>query len=155
MHCNNNNYTVKTVILESEMAVTSNKFCFWSLESSYVSCQVGTDWTDIVYSCSLLLLTNLTNSDVKCLTDWIINLSSLSATEINLPLTHTDSLLVSYSKASCILLQQEYDKDVKGCVYCLEGSSQTVKMQLPKNAKESRKLLNPLCFIFALVATIL
>lgn len=37
-------------------------------------------------------------------------------------------------------LHQEYDKEVKGFVYCLEGSSQTVKMQTPDSAKVSRKL---------------
>lgn len=35
---------------------------------------------------------------------------------------------------------QEYDKEVKGFVYCLEGSSQTVKMQTPDSSKVSRKL---------------
>ncbi|XP_040014582.1 uncharacterized protein C3orf67 homolog isoform X1 [Xiphias gladius] len=36
---------------------------------------------------------------------------------------------------------QEYDKEVKGFVYCLEGSSQTVKMQMPENGKMSLGLL--------------
>lgn len=41
---------------------------------------------------------------------------------------------------------QEYNKEVKGFVYCLEGSSQTTKMQMPGNGKLSRKsvtYLNP------------
>lgn len=38
------------------------------------------------------------------------------------------------------LFLQEYDKEVKGFVYCLEGSSQTVKMQTPDSSKGSRKL---------------
>lgn len=41
----------------------------------------------------------------------------------------------------CYLFPQEYNKEVKGFVYCLEGSSQTVKMQIPQNGKLSRKSL--------------
>lgn len=46
---------------------------------------------------------------------------------------------------------QEYDKEVKGFVYCLEGSSQTVKIQTPDSSKVSRKLasiLAPICKLF-------
>jgi len=32
-----------------------------------------------------------------------------------------------------------FDKEVKGFVYSLEGSSQTHKMQLPKDSKMARK----------------
>ncbi|XP_023278863.1 uncharacterized protein C3orf67 homolog, partial [Seriola lalandi dorsalis] len=35
----------------------------------------------------------------------------------------------------------EYNKEVKGFVYCLEGSSQTVKMQMPESVKMSLGLL--------------
>ncbi|XP_038552902.1 uncharacterized protein C3orf67 homolog isoform X2 [Micropterus salmoides] len=38
-------------------------------------------------------------------------------------------------------IHKEYDKEVKGFVYCLEGSSQTVKMQIPENGKVSLGLL--------------
>ncbi|AWP02711.1 Hypothetical protein SMAX5B_002242 [Scophthalmus maximus] len=38
-------------------------------------------------------------------------------------------------------IQKEYNKEVKGFVYNLEGSSQTVKMQLPENGKMSLGLL--------------
>ncbi|KAM3621826.1 uncharacterized protein V6R79_016501 [Siganus canaliculatus] len=38
-------------------------------------------------------------------------------------------------------IRKEYDKEVKGFVYCLEGSSQTVKMQMPENGKMSLGLL--------------
>uniref|UniRef100_A0A4W6D7G3 CFAP20 domain containing n=1 Tax=Lates calcarifer TaxID=8187 RepID=A0A4W6D7G3_LATCA len=38
-------------------------------------------------------------------------------------------------------IHKEYNKEVKGFVYCLEGSSQTVKMQLPENGKMSLGLL--------------
>ncbi|XP_070759257.1 protein CFAP20DC [Enoplosus armatus] len=38
-------------------------------------------------------------------------------------------------------IHKEYDKEVKGFVYCLEGSSQTVKMQMPENGKMSLGLL--------------
>ncbi|XP_069392653.1 protein CFAP20DC isoform X2 [Paralichthys olivaceus] len=38
-------------------------------------------------------------------------------------------------------IQKEYNKEVKGFVYCLEGSSQTVKMQMPENGKTSLGLL--------------
>uniref|UniRef100_A0A3Q0SCV0 CFA20 domain-containing protein n=1 Tax=Amphilophus citrinellus TaxID=61819 RepID=A0A3Q0SCV0_AMPCI len=38
-------------------------------------------------------------------------------------------------------IYKEYNKEVKGCVYCLEGSSQTVKMQMPDNGKMSLGLL--------------
>ncbi|XP_074534619.1 protein CFAP20DC isoform X2 [Halichoeres trimaculatus] len=38
-------------------------------------------------------------------------------------------------------IHKEYDKEVKGFVYCLEGSSQTVKMQIPENGKMSLGLL--------------
>ncbi|KAK7916576.1 hypothetical protein WMY93_012337 [Mugilogobius chulae] len=34
-------------------------------------------------------------------------------------------------------IHKEYNKEIKGFVYCLEGSSQTVKMQIPKNGKMS------------------
>lgn len=34
---------------------------------------------------------------------------------------------------------QEYNKEVKGFVYCLEGSSQTVKMQMPESVKMPRE----------------
>ncbi|XP_024916039.1 protein CFAP20DC isoform X2 [Cynoglossus semilaevis] len=34
-------------------------------------------------------------------------------------------------------IQKEYNKEVKGFVYCLKGSSQTVKMQMPENRKMS------------------
>lgn len=39
---------------------------------------------------------------------------------------------------SCFL-PQEYNKDIKGWVYCLEGSSHLVRMHLPENPKQSRK----------------
>ncbi|XP_034550105.1 uncharacterized protein C3orf67 homolog isoform X2 [Notolabrus celidotus] len=39
------------------------------------------------------------------------------------------------------VIHKEYDKEVKGFVYCLEGSSQTVKMQMPMNGKMSLGLL--------------
>ncbi|XP_075893208.1 protein CFAP20DC isoform X2 [Nelusetta ayraudi] len=39
-------------------------------------------------------------------------------------------------------IQKEYDKEVKGFVYCLEGSSQTVKMQTPDSSKVSLGLLH-------------
>ncbi|XP_029006093.1 uncharacterized protein C3orf67 homolog isoform X2 [Betta splendens] len=38
-------------------------------------------------------------------------------------------------------IHKEYNKEVKGFVYCLEGSSQTVKMQIPQNGKLSLGLL--------------
>nr|XP_046239494.1 uncharacterized protein C3orf67 homolog isoform X2 [Scatophagus argus] len=38
-------------------------------------------------------------------------------------------------------IHKEYHKEVKGFVYCLEGSSQTVKMQMPENGKLSLGLL--------------
>uniref|UniRef100_A0A096MB79 CFAP20 domain containing n=1 Tax=Poecilia formosa TaxID=48698 RepID=A0A096MB79_POEFO len=38
-------------------------------------------------------------------------------------------------------IHKEYNKEVKGFVYCLEGSSHTVKMQMPKNAKMSLGLI--------------
>ncbi|XP_060897683.1 uncharacterized protein C3orf67 homolog [Labrus mixtus] len=38
-------------------------------------------------------------------------------------------------------IHKEYDKEVRGFVYCLEGSSQTVKMQMPENGKMSLRLL--------------
>ncbi|XP_034442229.1 uncharacterized protein C3orf67 homolog isoform X1 [Hippoglossus hippoglossus] len=38
-------------------------------------------------------------------------------------------------------IRKEYNKEVKGFVYCLEGSSQTVKMQMPENGKTSLGLL--------------
>ncbi|XP_013764123.1 protein CFAP20DC isoform X5 [Pundamilia nyererei] len=38
-------------------------------------------------------------------------------------------------------IYKEYNKEVKGCVYCLDGSSQTVKMQMPENGKMSLGLL--------------
>ncbi|XP_051271717.1 uncharacterized protein C3orf67 homolog isoform X1 [Dicentrarchus labrax] len=38
-------------------------------------------------------------------------------------------------------IHKEYNKEVKGFVYCLEGSSQTVKMQMPENGKISLGLL--------------
>uniref|UniRef100_A0A665UDL0 Zgc:162324 n=1 Tax=Echeneis naucrates TaxID=173247 RepID=A0A665UDL0_ECHNA len=38
-------------------------------------------------------------------------------------------------------ISKEYNKEVKGFVYCLEGSSQTVKMQMPQNGKMSLGLL--------------
>ncbi|XP_034388150.1 uncharacterized protein C3orf67 homolog isoform X2 [Cyclopterus lumpus] len=38
-------------------------------------------------------------------------------------------------------IHKEYNKEVKGFVYCLEGSSQTVKMQMPENGKMSLGLL--------------
>uniref|UniRef100_UPI0037E811FC protein CFAP20DC n=1 Tax=Semicossyphus pulcher TaxID=241346 RepID=UPI0037E811FC len=38
-------------------------------------------------------------------------------------------------------IHKEYDKEVKGFVYCLGGSSQTVKMQMPENGKMSLGLL--------------
>ncbi|CAJ1050649.1 uncharacterized protein C3orf67 homolog [Xyrichtys novacula] len=39
------------------------------------------------------------------------------------------------------VIHKEYDKEGKGFVYCLEGSSQTVKMQMPENGKTSLGLL--------------
>ncbi|XP_028303181.1 protein CFAP20DC isoform X2 [Gouania willdenowi] len=38
-------------------------------------------------------------------------------------------------------IHKEYDKEVKGFVYCLKGSSQTVKMQMPANGKTPLGLL--------------
>ncbi|XP_056221170.1 uncharacterized protein C3orf67 homolog isoform X2 [Seriola aureovittata] len=38
-------------------------------------------------------------------------------------------------------IYKEYNKEVKGFVYCLEGSSQTVKMQMPESVKMSLGLL--------------
>ncbi|KAM4582546.1 protein CFAP20DC [Fundulus diaphanus] len=38
-------------------------------------------------------------------------------------------------------IHKEYNKEVKGFVYCLEGSSHTVKMQMPENAKMSLGLI--------------
>ncbi|XP_070707199.1 protein CFAP20DC [Pempheris klunzingeri] len=38
-------------------------------------------------------------------------------------------------------IHKEYNKEVKGFVYCLEGSSPTVKMQMPDNGKMSLGLL--------------
>ncbi|XP_029287819.1 protein CFAP20DC isoform X2 [Cottoperca gobio] len=38
-------------------------------------------------------------------------------------------------------IHKEYNKEVKGFVYCLDGSSQTVKMQMPENGKMSLGLL--------------
>nr|XP_061813541.1 uncharacterized protein C3orf67 homolog [Nerophis lumbriciformis] len=38
-------------------------------------------------------------------------------------------------------IRKEYDKGVKGFVYCLEGSSKSVKMHLPENGKMSLGLL--------------
>ncbi|XP_055077719.1 uncharacterized protein C3orf67 homolog [Periophthalmus magnuspinnatus] len=38
-------------------------------------------------------------------------------------------------------IHKEYNKEIKGFVYCLEGSSQTVKMQMPKNGKMPLGLL--------------
>ncbi|KAM9408190.1 protein CFAP20DC [Pholidichthys leucotaenia] len=38
-------------------------------------------------------------------------------------------------------IYKEYNKEVKGFVYCLEGSSQTVKIQMPENGKMSLGLL--------------
>uniref|UniRef100_A0A8C6UZG2 Zgc:162324 n=1 Tax=Neogobius melanostomus TaxID=47308 RepID=A0A8C6UZG2_9GOBI len=38
-------------------------------------------------------------------------------------------------------IHKEYNKEIKGFVYCLEGSSQTVKMQMPRNGKMSLGLL--------------
>ncbi|XP_053171503.1 uncharacterized protein C3orf67 homolog [Scomber japonicus] len=38
-------------------------------------------------------------------------------------------------------IHKEYNKEIKGFVYCLEGSSQTVKMQMPENGKMSLGLL--------------
>lgn len=54
------------------------------------------------------------------------------------------------------LFLQEYDKEVKGFVYCLEGSSQTVKMQTPDSSKVSRKLpsiLEPIRKLFQILLT--
>ncbi|MEQ2314703.1 hypothetical protein AMECASPLE_014884, partial [Ameca splendens] len=39
------------------------------------------------------------------------------------------------------VIHKEYNKEVKGFVYCLEGSSHTVKMQMPENAKMSLGLI--------------
>ncbi|XP_061642180.1 uncharacterized protein C3orf67 homolog isoform X2 [Phyllopteryx taeniolatus] len=38
-------------------------------------------------------------------------------------------------------IRKVFDKEVKGFVYCLEGSSKTVKMQMPENGKMSLGLL--------------
>lgn len=38
-------------------------------------------------------------------------------------------------------IHKEFNKEIKGFVYCLEGSSQTVKMQMPQNGKMSLGLL--------------
>ncbi|XP_019751269.1 protein CFAP20DC isoform X1 [Hippocampus comes] len=38
-------------------------------------------------------------------------------------------------------IRKEYDKEVKGFVYCLEGSGKIVKMQMPENGKMSLGLL--------------
>ncbi|XP_071383091.1 protein CFAP20DC [Centroberyx affinis] len=38
-------------------------------------------------------------------------------------------------------IRKEYHKEVKGFVYCLEGSSQTVKMQMPEDGKMALGLL--------------
>ncbi|XP_061687979.1 uncharacterized protein C3orf67 homolog isoform X2 [Syngnathoides biaculeatus] len=38
-------------------------------------------------------------------------------------------------------IRKEFDKEVKGYVYCLEGNSKTVKMQMPENVKMSLGLL--------------
>ncbi|CAL1609367.1 unnamed protein product [Knipowitschia caucasica] len=38
-------------------------------------------------------------------------------------------------------IHKEYNKEIKGFVYCLDGSSRTVKMQMPKNGKKSLGLL--------------
>ncbi|KAF3856242.1 hypothetical protein F7725_016965, partial [Dissostichus mawsoni] len=38
-------------------------------------------------------------------------------------------------------IHKEYNKEVRGFVYCLKGSSQTVKMQMPENGKMSLGLL--------------
>ncbi|XP_010780762.1 protein CFAP20DC isoform X3 [Notothenia coriiceps] len=38
-------------------------------------------------------------------------------------------------------IHKEYNKEVRGFVYCLEGSSQTVKMQMPEHGKMSLGLL--------------
>ncbi|KAM8756571.1 protein CFAP20DC [Acanthopagrus schlegelii] len=38
-------------------------------------------------------------------------------------------------------IHKEFNKEVKGFVYCLEGSSQTVKMQMPENGKIALGLL--------------
>ncbi|KAL7407033.1 hypothetical protein ABVT39_001855 [Epinephelus coioides] len=38
-------------------------------------------------------------------------------------------------------IHKEFNKEVKGFVYCLEGSSQTVKMQIPESGKMSLGLL--------------
>ncbi|KAM3877720.1 protein CFAP20DC [Diretmus argenteus] len=38
-------------------------------------------------------------------------------------------------------IRREYNKEVKGFVYCLEGSSQTVKMQMPEDGKMALGLL--------------
>ncbi|XP_049894174.1 uncharacterized protein C3orf67 homolog isoform X1 [Epinephelus moara] len=38
-------------------------------------------------------------------------------------------------------IHKEFNKEVKGFVYCLEGSSQTVKMQMPESGKTSLGLL--------------
>ncbi|XP_024125430.1 uncharacterized protein C3orf67 homolog isoform X8 [Oryzias melastigma] len=40
-----------------------------------------------------------------------------------------------------LAIYKEYNKEVKGFVYCLEGSSQTVKMQIPENGKMSLGLI--------------
>ncbi|XP_015247665.1 PREDICTED: uncharacterized protein C3orf67 homolog [Cyprinodon variegatus] len=40
-------------------------------------------------------------------------------------------------------IHKEYNKEVKGFVYCLKGSSHTVKMQMPENAKMSLGLIQP------------
>ncbi|XP_068172226.1 protein CFAP20DC [Antennarius striatus] len=40
-----------------------------------------------------------------------------------------------------LAIHKEFNNEVKGFVYCLEGSSQTVKMQMPANGKTSLGLL--------------
>ncbi|KAK0147084.1 hypothetical protein N1851_004519 [Merluccius polli] len=40
-------------------------------------------------------------------------------------------------------IHRVFDKEVKGFVYCVEGGSQTVKMQLPEDGKTTLGLLQP------------
>ncbi|GCC21907.1 hypothetical protein chiPu_0000290 [Chiloscyllium punctatum] len=49
-------------------------------------------------------------------------------------------------------VQKVFDKEVKSYVYILEGSSQRNKMQLPKDSKQSRKLLNNLFKVTCLLS---
>lgn len=52
---------------------------------------------------------------------------------------HTDSFTSVYS-----FLFQEFNREVKGFVFSLEGSSYLVKMQLPANDRQSCKSMNHL-----------